>query len=272
PGAAILLLLSYRPGYRPRWIEKSYATQIALQPLSPEDSLTVVASVLKSPGVAEAVARRIVEKAEGNPFFLEELARTLGEDAAGSAAMVPDTIQEVIEARIDRLADEPRRVLQAAAILGREVSLRVLRAIWDGPGGLEPLLRELMRLEFLYERPAVDESIYVFKHAITRDVARESLAATRRLALHLATGRALESFYAGRLEEVYDRLAYHYSKGKQADKAVLYLTRLAEKAAQSYAHVEAVTALEEAVTHTDRLRDDEREHRRIDLVLRQAHS
>jgi DNA-binding NtrC family response regulator/tetratricopeptide (TPR) repeat protein len=273
PGAAIFLLLSYRPGYRPQWLEKSYATQIALQPLSPEDSLAVVTSVLKTPDVGDIVTRRIVEKAEGNPFFLEELARTIGEQAdPQGVAIVPDTIQEVIESRIDRLPDEPRRVLQAAAVLGREVSLRLLRAMWDGPGGPEPHVQELTRLEFLYARPGGDEPVYVFKHALTRDVARESLPAARRQTLHAAVGRALESFYADRLEEVYDRLAYHYSKGKQAAKAVLYLTRLAEKAAQSYAHVEAVAALDEALGHAERLPEPDGDRQRIDLVLRQAHS
>jgi tetratricopeptide (TPR) repeat protein/MoxR-like ATPase len=272
-GAAILLLVTYRPGYRPRWLDKSYATQIALQALSPEDSLTVVSAMLRSPRVPDPVVRRLVDRASGNPFFLEELAHVVGEQGeAGETPAVPETVQEVIEARIDRLADEPRGVLQAAAILGREASLRLLRAIWDGPGGPEVHLRELMRLEFLYDRAAGDEPVYIFKHALTRDVARDSLTAARRQALHAAAGRALEGFFADRVDEVGDRLAYHYSKGKVADKAVHYLTRLAEKAAQSYAHVEAVTALEEALAHVDRLPDEERAARRLDLVLRQAHS
>jgi DNA-binding NtrC family response regulator/tetratricopeptide (TPR) repeat protein len=272
-GARILLLLTYRPGYGPRWLDKSYATQIALPPLSPEDSLTVVTALLLPHAVTEPLTRRIVDKADGNPFFLEELARTVGEQGAGgAAAAVPDTIQEVIEARIDRLADEPRRVLQAAAILGREASLRLLRALWDGPGSPEPHLRTLTRLEFLYDKPDGDEPIFVFKHALTREVARETLPVARRQALHAAAGRALEAFYADRLETVHDRLAYHYAKAKLADKAVVYLTCFAEKAARSYAHVEAVAALEEAMDHAERLPVEEREPRQLDLVLRQAHS
>jgi tetratricopeptide (TPR) repeat protein len=271
-GARILLVLTYRPGFGPRWLDKSYATQIALQPLSPEDSLTVVSALLPAPATPGPLARRIVDKAEGNPFFLEELARTVGEQGASGEAAVPDTIQEVVEARIHRLPDEPRRALQAAAILGREASVRLLRALWEGPGDPEPHLRTLTRLEFLYDKPAGDEPVFVFKHALTREVARETLPPARRQALHAAAGRALETFYADRLETVHDRLAYHYAKAKQADKAVLYLTRFAEKAAQTYAHVEAVAALEEALDHATRLPTEERDAQQLELVLRQAHS
>jgi DNA-binding NtrC family response regulator/tetratricopeptide (TPR) repeat protein len=271
-GAAILLLVTHRPGTQPRWLEKSYATQIALLPLSSEESLSVLGSVLTAPLAADDVAKRIVEKADGNPFFVEELGRTLEQQGPAATATVPDTIQEVIEARIDRLADEPRRVLQAAAILGREVPLRLLREVADGGGDPTPHLRVLTRLEFLYDKPATDEPVYVFTHALTRDVARETLPPARRQALHAAAGQALERLYPDRLEEVADRLAYHWSKAKQADKAVEFLTRVADKAARSYAHVEAVTALVEALGHVERLPVEGRIGRRLDLVLRQAHS
>src|SRR5262245_23598632 len=96
-------------------------------------------------------------------------------------------------ARIDRLNEEPKRALQTAAVLGREVSARLLEAIWDGPGDVTRALPELTRLEFFYERPGADEPTYVFKHALTQDVAYQSLLTTRRMRLHEATGRALES-------------------------------------------------------------------------------
>jgi DNA-binding NtrC family response regulator/tetratricopeptide (TPR) repeat protein len=271
-GAAILLVLTYRPGSRPRWIEKSYATQISLQPLDPEESFAVVRSVLPASALPDDLARRLVEKAEGNPFFLEELAWTVdARREPGPDEPVPDTIQEVLVTRIDRLPEAPRHLVQTAAVLGREVPRRLLAAVWEGPGDLESSLRELMRLEFLYDRPGGDEPVYVFRHALTREVARESLPAARRQAVHAAGGRALEGLYAGRLEEVYDRLAYHYAKGKQADKAVEYLGRFAEKAARRHAHVEAVAALQESLKQSDRLPAGMREARRLDLVLQLAH-
>jgi DNA-binding NtrC family response regulator/tetratricopeptide (TPR) repeat protein len=272
-GAAILLLLTYRPGYQPRWLTKSYATQIALSPLDPDESLALVRSVFPVPALPDDVVGRLIETADGNPFFLEELARTV-EGRTGpppAEAEVPGTIEEVLLARMERLADEPRELLQTAAILGREIPLRLLRAMWTAPVGLDGPLRELARLEFLYVRPGEEEPVSVFTHALTREVARESLPVARRLALHAAAGHALEALYADRLDTVVDRLAYHYSKAKLADQAVEYLGQVADKAAGSYAHVEAVGALREALEHADRLPADQRPTRRLELVLRLAH-
>ncbi|MBI4561728.1 MAG: AAA family ATPase, partial [Candidatus Rokubacteria bacterium] len=270
----VLLVVTYRPGYRPPWMEKSYTTQISLQPLSPEDSLSVVQSVIEPSPLPESVARLILAKAEGNPFFLEELALAVREqaDLLRPTLAVPDTIQEVLLARINRLPEEPRRLLQTASILGREVSLRLLAALWEGPGELEPHLRELTRLEFLYEKTGGDEPLCVFKHPLTQEVAYESLLPSHRQALHAAAGRALESLYADRLDEASDRLAYHYSRTEDAAKAVQNLTRLAEKAARGYAHEEAVRALEEALVHAERLAPQERDRCVLDLILRIAHS
>jgi transcriptional regulator with AAA-type ATPase domain/tetratricopeptide (TPR) repeat protein len=272
-GAPILVLLTYRPGYRPSWIEKSYATQVALQPLAPADSLSVVRSFLQTSRLPESVAEIILAKAEGNPFFLEELALSLmehGDDIR--APRVPDTIQEVLMARIDRLPDEPKRVLQTASVLGREFSLRLLGAIWPGPGGLDPHLVELKRLEFLFEQTTAEEPAYVFKHTLTQDVAYQSVPPARRQTLHAAAGQALEAFYADRLEEAYDRLAHHYARTPEAGKAIGYLTRSAERAARTYAHAEAVKLLEEAVKHVERIPPAEQDRVLLDLRLREAHS
>jgi tetratricopeptide (TPR) repeat protein len=272
-GTPILLLFTYRPGYRPSWIEKSNATQIALQPLSPEESLTVLQSALPAEQIPDPLAQLILAKAEGNPFFLEELARTLGEQGDLRATFaVPDTIQGVLLARIDRLPAEPKQLLQTASVLGREFSQRLLGALLEGPGALAPQLRELMRQEFLYERSGAEEPVYVFKHALTQEVVYESLLSPSRQALHAAAGRALEALYAGRLEEVYDSLAYHYSKTEEAAKAVEYLTRFARKTARNHAHVESVMALQEALAHVERLPEEARDRLLLDLVLRQVQS
>ncbi len=273
PGARVLLVLTYRPGYQPPWAEKSYASQIALRPLSPQDSLSMVQSFLRTSPIPDSLAEVILGRAEGNPFFLEELALAIaGRGESRAEAAVPDTVQEVLLARIDRLPEEVRRLLQTASVLGREVSLRLLGAIWEGPGRLDQHLRELTRLEFLHEQPGAAEPVYVFKHALTREVARESLPPAQRMALHAAAGRALETFYADRLGQVYDRLAYHYSKAKQFDRAVQYLSRFAENAARSYAHLEAVRALEEAMAHGERVPREDRDRVLLDLVLRRAAS
>jgi DNA-binding NtrC family response regulator/tetratricopeptide (TPR) repeat protein len=272
-GARILFLCTYRPGYRPPWMDKSYATQMALQPLSPQDSLSLMRSVLQTEHLPEALAQRILEKAEGNPFFLEELSRAMGEQGVLQPTLaVPDTIQEVLLARINRLPAETKEVLQAASILGREVSLRLLEGIWEGPGSPDQHLRELARLEFLFEQTGAAEPVYVFAHALTHEVAYESLLPPRRQALHEAAGRTLEALYAGRLDEALDRLAYHYSRTERADVAVEYLRRLANKAARGHAHSEAIRALQEAFVHADRLPADDRDRQLLDLTLRQAYS
>jgi class 3 adenylate cyclase/tetratricopeptide (TPR) repeat protein len=267
-GAPVLLLCTWRPGYRPPWSEHSYVTQLALRRLGPRDSLGVVRSVLGADHVPEALGRVILDRGEGNPFFLEELARAALEHGEGGAeTLVPDTVQGVLMARIDRLAEMPRRVLQTASVIGREVPLRLLEAVWPEPVGLGEQLAELQNLEFLYEQ-AGREPGFVFKHALTQDVAYETLLEGRRRALHAAAGRALESLYAERLEEVYDRLAHHYSQTDEAPKAVDYLARFAGRAAEMHAHSDAAHALEEALEHVVRLPAGEQDRRLVELAVR----
>src|SRR5829696_8676317 len=267
-GAPVLLLCTWRPGYRPPWSEHSYVTQLALRRLGPRDSLSVVRSVLGADQVPEALARVVMERGEGNPFFLEELARGALERGEGADdRSVPDTIQGVLMARIDRLPDMPRRVLQTASVLGRGFPLRLLEAVWPEPATLAEPLQELQSLEFVYEHGGPEHG-FMFKHALTQDVAYEMLLEGRRRALHAATGRALESLYAERLEEVCDRLAHHYSKTDEAPKAIEYLTLFAERAARMHAHSDAARALEEAFEHVVRLPAEELDRRTVELALR----
>jgi class 3 adenylate cyclase/tetratricopeptide (TPR) repeat protein len=268
--APILLLATYRAGYQPRWMDRSYATQITMRRLSPADSKAVATAILERARMPADLAGPVLEKAEGNPFFLEELTRSLVERGAG--ATVPDTVQGLLTARIDRLPAEHKRLLQTAAVLGREVPLDLLEAIWDRPSRPEPLLLDLKRWEFFYEMPSEKRPVYSFHHALTQEVAYQTLLTARRQALHAAAGRALERIYEGRLEEVYDRLIYHYPKTEETEKAVLYLTLFADSAARGYAHAEAAFALRQALEHALRLPAAERDRRLIELILRLAHS
>ena len=271
-GAKILLLTSYRPGYQPPWLGKSYATQISLQHLEPQDALAIVHATAPGGVLSDQQAQTIIEKAEGNPFFLEELARSVAESGASTVEIaVPNTIQGVLSARIDRLPDSDKQLLQTASVLGREFSLALLQAIWDTAADTELMLQALKRQEFLFERTEEGEPLYVFKHALTQDVAYESLLNARRQALHLAAGRALERLYADRLEEVYYHLAYHYLKANAAEKAVNYLSLLIDKAMQGYAYAEAVIMGQQALAQAEQLRD-ERDQTIIELAIRQAES
>jgi tetratricopeptide (TPR) repeat protein len=247
-GAAVLVLGTYRPGYRPPWMDQSYATQIPVRPLSAEDSRSVVASALVAGSIVDDLAQSIVRKGEGNPFFLEELARSVAERGVQRVRQeLPDTIQGVLLARIDRLPESAKRLLQTAAVLGREAPLRLLRETHDAPAALDADLQELKHQEFLYERTDAREPMFVFKHVLTQEAAYESLLSGRRGALHEAAGQALERLYADRLEEQYDLLAYHYSRSANSEKAIEYLVHANRKAMKADAPVEAKAYFERAL-------------------------
>lgn len=134
PGNPVALLVTYRPGYNAPWVQHSYATQLALPRLTPSESLAVVRSVVADCDVPEPVVQEVVDRAEGNPFFLEELSRTLVEGDPQRDSSVPDTVQDVLMARLDRLPDEARRALQTASVLGRRVLPAAARGDLERPG------------------------------------------------------------------------------------------------------------------------------------------
>jgi tetratricopeptide (TPR) repeat protein len=272
-GASLFFLLTYRPGYQPPWMARSYVTQLALSPLSSRDSLAVVRSVRQTAQATDPLVQEILAKAQGNPLFLEELTLASRDEAALQAPVsIPDSIQAVLMARIDRLQREPKRLLQTASVLGREFPRHLVQAIWEGPEELAPLLQELQRREFLYEQTGSREPVYVFKHVLTQEVAYNSLTLARRQILHATAGRALEMLYTGRREEVYDCLAYHYARTTETDKAVTYLMHFAAQATRAYAHEVAATTLQDALRHVERLPAAVRAYRRLEVVLHLAQS
>jgi DNA-binding NtrC family response regulator/tetratricopeptide (TPR) repeat protein len=273
PGAPVLLIATHRAGYRSPWIEKSYATQIALPPLSTEESMALAQSVLIARRLPEPVARVILGRAEGNPFFLEELTRAVTERGeVGADLTVPDTVQGVLMARIERLPEEHRRLLQTASVLGRVAPSKALAEMWENRAELAAHLQTLGRLEFLYEDRVGEDTVYVFKHALIQEVAYESLLAPQRRALHAAAGRALEKLHAGRLEDAYDGLAYHFARTGETAKAVEYLARFAEKSASRHGYVEAVAALETAISRVHELPPAAQDRLTLGLVLHLAAS
>ncbi|MGH7276640.1 MAG: ATP-binding protein, partial [Candidatus Rokuibacteriota bacterium] len=250
-GVPIMLLATYRPGYRPGWMEKSFATQLSLARLTPADSLSIVRSVLPEVGLADPLARLILEKAEGNPFFLEELAHAVGEGAPSPDLRIPDTVHGVLTARIDRLAEQPKRLLQTASILGREFSVRLLEALWDG-GPFDAHLHELTRQEFIHERSGTDEPTYAFKHALTQDVAESTLLAGRRRELHLRAAEALAGLDPDRLGELAPVLAHHYYAAEAWPLACEHAARAAEAASAAYANREALARYDQALGAAER--------------------
>jgi class 3 adenylate cyclase/tetratricopeptide (TPR) repeat protein len=262
----VLLILTYRPGYLHQLRERSYHTRIALDTLSIEYSTAMTRTMLAAVGLPEDLQPLIVRKAEGNPFFIEEVVRSLQElgalpvvrDRARPAMpvgeiVVPDTIQDVLTARIDRLQEGPKKVLQLAAVIGREFSRRLLDRLSDTPAEIEAHLQELKALELIHDSRVLPELVYVFKHALTQEVAYTSLLARRRRALHRLIGQAMEELYSDRLAERYELLAYHFATGEDWSKALPYLLKAGEKAAQAFATREAVALYDQALAGVDRL-------------------
>lgn len=268
----MLLVLTYRAGYRPRWMDEAHATEIVLRRLSDVECQVVMEGVLRRVRLPEELTEVVLSKAEGNPFFVEELTRSLLEHRALAEVAVPDTIQGVLMARIDRLPEAHKRLLQTASVLGREFSQALVEAIWEQPGTLPRLLTDLERWEFLYAVPAADEPLFLFKHALTQEAVYQSLLTKRRRTLHVAAGQAFETLHAEHLDDVYDRLSYHYTNADQPPKAVHYLSLFAERAARGYSHAEAAKALHEALAQAERLPERERDRRTVELAVQLAHS
>jgi tetratricopeptide (TPR) repeat protein len=256
PSAHILFLATYRPGFRTPWIDRSYATQMALQPLLPEEGLSVIRSVVGGLHVGEHLVQAILEKAEGNPLFLEELARSVREQGGVSAPApkVPDTVQEVLLTRIDRLPPEQSHLLRAAAVIGKDVPFRLIEAVAGIPVDMvREGLSHLRAAEFLRETTLRPEPQYAFRHALTHDVAYASVPPAQRRLLHGAIAAAVERIYSNRLHEHVERLAHHTLHGELWSQAVHYLRDSGVKAAARSAHREAVGYFEQALGTLKRL-------------------
>ena len=246
PSVPIMLLATYRSGYSPPWLGKSFTSQLALRPLSAAASEKIVTSVLA--GGDRGAAAAIAERGEGNAFFLEELARAVRDQVAGEAgATVPETVQQVLAARIDQLTADQKAAIQVAAVLGREFSLDLAEEVWDGDGPLEPQLRELKGLEFLREQHGLAERTFVFKHALTRDVAYDGMLEARRRELHGRAAAVLEHSQANRFERC-ELLAYHCSRSAEPARAIPFLAVAAARAKDRYANEEAIRLHQEALS------------------------
>jgi transcriptional regulator with AAA-type ATPase domain/tetratricopeptide (TPR) repeat protein len=263
--APLMLVTTYRPGYRPPWIGRSYAWQLVVPRLTRADSLTVVRSV--SPDLAADLAEVIATHGEGVPFFLEELARVVADDVDHRGAVqVPDTIQGVLLARLDRLPVEDKELLETASVLGTDVSIGVLAAVTErSEETLADGLARLRAAEFLNEHSRFPDAEYTFKHALTHEVAYGSLLPDRRRALHARVVAAIEALYPERLAEHVERLAHHALRGAVWDKAVGYLRQAARKASAHSAYRQTVTCLEQALAANVHRREPERSSEAIDI-------
>jgi predicted ATPase len=270
PRARAVLLVSYRPEYQHGWGGKTHYTQVRVDPLPPGGAATLLGSILGAdPGLAPVMSL-LIERSDGNPLFLEEMARTLvetgtlvGERGAYRLARplvsleAPPSVQAVLAARIDRLPPEDKWLLQAASAVGKDVRLAVLR---DVAGLAEPELRgalgRLQAAELLLETRLFPEVEYTFKHALTHEVAYGGLVSERRRELHARTLAALERLHAGRLAEVAEALAHHAVRAEAWAPAVDHLRAAAARAYERGALSETLEHLDLALELAGRLAPD----------------
>ena len=287
PTARLLLLVNYRPDYRHGWGSKTYYTQLRLDPLPPVSADAFLQTLLGDDPSLAPLTPLLIQRTEGNPFFLEESVRTLvetgalvGEPGAYRVAhalptmQVPATVQAVLAARIDRLPPEEKRLLQTAAVMGMEVPLSLLQAVGELPEeALRLGLMHLQEAEFLYEARLFPELVYTFKHALTQEVAYGSLLQERRRALHARIVAALEALAGDRVAEQVERLAHHALRGEVWDKALAYCRQAGEKALARSAHREAAGYFEQALSalpHLPETRDTREQAIDLRLALRTA--
>jgi class 3 adenylate cyclase/tetratricopeptide (TPR) repeat protein len=252
-GVRLILILTYRVGYRPPFGSRSFHTTLTLRTLTAKEAVAMAGRVLGTEHFPDELAVALMDKAEGVPLFIEEVTKTLLDLGVlrrenGGYRMVkgieevsvPDTIQGIIMARLDRLGEDGKRTVQLASVIGRQFLARLLARVAGLSERLEGLLGELKSLEIIYELGLLPEPAYIFKHAVIQDVAYNSLLRERRKELHRAVGLAIEELYADRLTDHYEELAHHFSLGEEWGKAFEYLVRSADRARDAYANLPAL--------------------------------
>jgi tetratricopeptide (TPR) repeat protein len=293
----VLMLVNYRPEYTHGWGNRTYYTQLRLDPLGKESAQEMLDALLGRendrlevasprsqaasadrvgqafqpvmPDDIEALKYLIIQKTEGNPFFMEEMVQALFEQGAlarnGSVALakplneirVPATVQAILASRIDRLPAAERELLQILGVLGREFGLGLIRRVaGKSDDALERMLSGLQLGEFIYEQPAVGDIEYTFKHALTQEVAYNSMLTERRRRLHERAAQVIEALHAESLEDHLPELARHYDRGGNVRKAVEYMERAGARAAQQTAHSEAADYFNRALELLKQLPDD----------------
>jgi class 3 adenylate cyclase/tetratricopeptide (TPR) repeat protein len=277
PAARVLLIFIYRSEFVHSWGGKSYHSQVTLNRLSNRESLAIATHILSTEGIDSDLEELILEKTEGIPFFIEEFIRSLKEleiierkdnryhlikDA--KALTIPSTIQGVIMARVDSLPDAAKEVLQAGSAIEREFSHDLIKKVTDLPE--KELLSNLSILkdsELLYERGVYPQSIYTFKHALTREVVYDSILTPKKKRLHDDIGNAIEELYKENIEEHYGVLSEHYILSDNFEKGAKY-SRLAGKQAQlRSAFSDAMSYAKKGVFCLERLPQSEAIQRRI---------
>jgi len=256
----ILMMVNYRPQYQHHWGSKTYYSQLRLDPLGDEIAAEMLGELLGEASELRLLKDLIISRTEGNPFFIEEMVQTLFDQGVLAreggvklvkplgAIRIPTTVQDMLAARIDQLSRADKDLLQNLAVIGQEFPFALVRRVTAEPEEeLAPGLARLQLAEFIYEKPAFPESEYTFKHALTREVAYNSVLSERRREIHERAAAAIEELFAGQLDDRCAELAFHYSSAGNALKAVSYFKLAAEQARARSAYDDALRFVNEAL-------------------------
>jgi len=266
PAARLFLLVNYRPEYSHGWGSKTYYTRLRLDALLAETASNLLDALVGHDISVNPLKSLLAIRAGGNPLFLEESVRSLVENGvlagergayrltrAVEAIQVPSTVQAILAARIDRLPSEEKALLQAAAVIGKDVPFVLLQAIAEeAEDQLRAQLAHLQTAEFLYETSLFPNLEYTFKHALTQNVAEATILGRRRRELHLRTAEALATLHPDRQREVAPMLARHYFRAEAWPQACEHATRAAETASAGYANREALDRYDQAIVAAER--------------------
>jgi class 3 adenylate cyclase/tetratricopeptide (TPR) repeat protein len=266
----ILFVNVFRPGYKEtgdrivETIKERYANlyvEIDLHPLDDRMSETLIDNMLSISGLKHPVINQIVERADGNPFFIEEVVRSFIDQGAVvikdgafevtekiDTMVIPHTINDVLMARIDRLEEKTRDLVKVASVIGRSFFYRILKEMTKTSGDIENSLSYLKEIQIIRERKRMEEIEYLFKHALAQEAAYESILQQMRKELHLKVANSIEKVFETKLREFYGMLAYHYSKGEDLEKAEEYMIKAGEAALSSSASREALHHYQEALS------------------------
>jgi predicted ATPase len=286
PAAQVLFIVNYRPEYRHGWGGKSYFTQVRIDPLDTGHAQELLTALAGTADALEPLKRLLIDRTDGNPFFLEESVRALVERGvlhgkpggytiteAVSELNVPATVESLLASRIDRLRHDDKRLLLAAAAIGYHVSVDVLQTVAElAPEDFRQGLERLQTSEFLRETSLFPEVEYTFRHALVYDVAYRTLSLDRRRALHTAALIAGERLYSDQLSAKADWLAYHAFRGQVWERAVPYFRSAAARAIRRAASRIAVQHLENALIAASHLSGEERHALEIDLRIELRHA
>jgi len=259
--ARVLLIVTYRPEYKDTWGSRPNYCQLSLRPLASESLADFLQALLGSDPSLPTLKSFLVERASGNPFFVEEIVQALAdsgalEGARGSYRLarpfssleVPPTVHAVLAARVDALPAAEKHLLQEAAVIGQDVPFGLLHAVCGlSEEVIRNLLNNLRTAGFFYATRLAPDLQYTFKHALTREVAYAGMLHERRRGIHGRVLEAIEKVYANRLTEQVERLAYHAVRGSLNEKAVHYLWQAGEKAAARTAFMDARVWLEQGL-------------------------